>query len=69
MLLSPVAWAELIELGVLDGDDTCVLCRERPQILVDVAREPVLLCALHAQAVAQTIQIDLQELAGPPALA
>jgi hypothetical protein len=60
MLLSPVAWAELIELGVLDGDD---------KILVDVAREPVLLCALHAQAVAQTIQIDLQELAGPPALA
>ncbi len=65
MLLSPEAWAELIELGVLEGDATCVLCRERPQILVDVAREPVLLCALHARDVAQTIQIDLQELAGP----
>jgi hypothetical protein len=54
MLLSPVAWAELIELGVLDRDD---------RILVEVAREPVPLCAHHAQAVAQTLQIDLQELA------
>jgi hypothetical protein len=65
MLLSPAAWAELIELGVLEGDATCELCRERPQILVDVAREPVLLCADHARAIAQSIQIDLQELAGP----
>jgi|KBSSwiStaDraftv2_1062776.scaffolds.fasta_scaffold1663891_2 hypothetical protein len=69
MLLTPEAWAELIELGVLEGDAACALCRERPQILVDVAREPVLLCALHARAVAQTIQIDLQELAGPLAAA
>ena len=63
MVLSDELRRELIELGLLDGDETCALCRERPFILVDVARAPVLLCQAHAQAVTAQLQADLAALA------
>ncbi len=67
MVLSDQVWRELIELGMLDGDETCALCRERPIILVDVARAPVLLCERHARAVVAQLQVDLEQ-AAPPEL-
>ena len=59
MVLSEAEWRELIELGALDGDETCALCGERPLVLLDVARAPILLCAVHAQEVAKQLQRDL----------
>src|SRR5258707_576546 len=38
MILTGDVWAELIELGVLTGEETCALCFEPPRVLVDVAR-------------------------------
>lgn len=69
MMLSKAAWDELIELGVLDGQETCALCSQRPLVLVDVARAPILLCAAHAYATLQTIQNDLQGWAMHPGAA
>ena len=65
MLLSTTVWNELIELGLLGGDETCALCLAPPQVLVDVARAPILLCPAHARATLQQIQDDLQSLAAP----
>ncbi len=61
MLLTAQAWHELIELGVLDGDETCALCREHPQILLDAARAPVLLCPAHARTLAEQLLADLKQ--------
>jgi hypothetical protein len=63
MVLSTEVWAELIELGLLDGQETCALCREHPWVLLDVARAPILLCASHAQATLDQLQSDLQHMA------
>jgi hypothetical protein len=62
MVLSDQAWQELIGLGLLDGDETCTLCRERPHILLDAARAPVLLCPAHARVLADQLLADLQQL-------
>jgi hypothetical protein len=62
MVLSGVMWRELIELGMLDGDETCALCRERPRVLLDVARAPILLCAAHTRAVIAQLQADAAQL-------
>ncbi len=62
MVLSAQVWHELLELGVLEGEETCALCRERPQILLDAARAPVLLCPAHARALAQQLLADLDQL-------
>jgi hypothetical protein len=62
MVLSALLWHELIDLGVLEGHETCALCRERPQILLDAARAPVLLCPAHAQAIAGQLADDLNQL-------
>ena len=62
MVLSAQAWHELLELGVLEGDETCALCRERPQILLDAARAPVLLCPAHARVLADQLSADLKQL-------
>ncbi len=62
MLLTAQLWHELIELGVLEGEETCALCRERPQILLDAARAPVLLCPAHARRLADQLVADLQVL-------
>ena len=59
-MLSEAEWRELIELGVLDGDETCALCRERPLVLLDVARAPILLCAVHADEVMKQLRHDLE---------
>ena len=63
MVLSDNVWAELVQLGLLDGQETCALCRERPSVLVDVARAPILLCTQHAQATADQLLADLAALA------
>jgi hypothetical protein len=63
MVLTGDVWVELIELGVLDGQETCALCPERPLLLLDVARAPVLLCAEHARRVSAQLQADLSQLA------
>jgi hypothetical protein len=65
--VSTDVWAELIELGVLDGQETCALCREQPCVLVDVARAPILLCASHARTTLEQLESDLQQLAHPAA--
>jgi hypothetical protein len=62
MVLSDDVWAELISLGMLDGKETCALCRERPLVLVDVARAPILLCAAHARETAEHLLADLRAL-------
>jgi hypothetical protein len=62
MVLTAQVWHELIDLGVLDGEETCALCRERPQILLDAARAPVLLCPAHAQVLADQLFADLKQL-------
>jgi hypothetical protein len=64
MVLSADVWAELVQLGLLDGDETCALCRLRPTLLVDVARAPILLCRDHAHTVAEQLLADLAAL--PP---
>jgi hypothetical protein len=66
MLLSSETWSELTELGVLEGQETCALCAERPQILVDVARAPILLCPAHAQSTLAQLQADLHDCAACP---
>ena len=75
MVLSSNAWSELtlapaasagVELGVLEGEETCALCAERPLILVDLARAPILLCPAHAQATLAQIQADLDDWAMRP---
>ena len=63
MVLSDDVWAELVQLGLLDGQETCALCRERPSVLVDVARAPILLCVRHAQATVDQLLADLAALA------
>ena len=62
MLLTQAVWRELLELGVLEGDETCALCRERPLILLDAARAPVLLCPAHARALAGQLLADVADL-------
>ena len=69
MLLSSAAWQELIDLGVLQGEETCALCFEQPAILVDVAKAPILLCPAHARATLAQIQRDLEVWAARPAAA
>ena len=69
MVLSGEVWGELIELGVLSGDETCALCGERPVLLIDVARAPILLCPAHANATLRQLQTDLQDSAARPAVA
>ena len=59
MVLTNELWTELIQVGLLDGQETCALCRERPALLLDVARAPILLCVPHAQAVAGQLRSDL----------
>ena len=66
MILTGDVWAELIELGLLTGAETCALCFEPPRVLVDVARAPILLCAAHAAATLQQLQADLQVLDRAP---
>ena len=63
MVLSEQMWRELIDLGVLEGDETCNLCREQPRILLDAARAPVLLCPAHAQLLAEQLLTDLKYIA------
>ena len=65
MVLSAQVWHELLDLGVLEGDETCALCRERPRILLDAARAPVLLCPEHAHKLAGQLNADLQQLSQP----
>ena len=59
MVLSEDVWRELIEVGLLEGEETCALCRERLVVLLDVARAPILLCATHAREVSLKLQNDL----------
>lgn len=66
MVLSDNVWAELIQLGLLDGQETCALCPAAPSILVDVARAPILLCLAHAQATAAQLAADLAALSPAP---
>jgi hypothetical protein len=35
MVLSEDVWAELVSLGMLDSQEPCALCRERPLVLSD----------------------------------
>lgn len=60
MVLSGDVWREL---GMLDGHETCVLCRERPLVLLDVARAPILLGAAYARHVIRQLGSDLEQLA------
>jgi len=60
MMLSSDVMGELIELGLLNGDETCALCAERPVLLVDVARAPILLCPAHAASTLRQLQSDLE---------
>ncbi len=71
MVSSSEVWSELIELGLLSGDESCALCAERPAVLVAqrLARAPILLCPAHAHATLQQIHIDLQALSVHPGAA
>jgi len=60
MVLSEDVWRELMEIGLLEGEETCALCRERPVVLLDVARAPILLCAEHANQIIAQLQNDLE---------
>ena len=60
MVLSEDVWRELMEIGLLEGEETCALCRERPVVLLDVARAPILLCAEHANQIIAKLQTDLE---------
>jgi hypothetical protein len=62
MLLSEMVWRELTEVGLLEGDEACALCAERPLILLDVARAPILLCSAHATDVVRQLQGDLEKI-------
>ena len=62
MVLSAQVWGELLDLGLLAGDETCALCRERPRILLDAAKAPVLLCLAHARLLADQLNADLHQL-------
>ena len=62
MVLTGEVWGELIELGLLTGEETCALCFEPPRVLVDVARAPILLCPAHALSTLHSLQADLQAL-------
>lgn len=62
MVLTPTLWHELIDLGLLDGAETCALCPAAPHILLDVAKAPVLLCPTHARNLVALLQADLQQL-------
>jgi len=64
MRLSETVWRELMEVGLLEGDEACALCPDRPVVLLDLARAPVLLCTKHATEVSRQLQEDL----APPAL-
>ena len=66
MVLTGAVWGELIELGVLSGEETCALCFEPPRVLVDVARAPILLCPAHVLTTLQQMQADLQALDSLP---
>lgn len=61
MLLSEMVWRELMGVGLLEGDEVCALCPERPLVLLDVARAPILLCTAHATEVVRQLQVDLEE--------
>ena len=62
MMLTAELWRELLEFGLLDGNETCALCRERPVVVLDVAQSPVLLCESHTRKVVEQLQKDLEEL-------
>lgn len=62
MVLTPILWHELITLGLLEGTETCALCRAAPHILLDVAKAPVLLCPAHARELITHLQADLHQL-------
>jgi len=66
MRLSEMVWRELTELGLLEGDEACALCPDRPVVLLDLARAPVLLCTKHATEVARQLQADLAPEPGFP---
>jgi len=63
MRLSSDVMGELIELGLLNGDETCALCAEPPVLLIDVARAPILLCPTHAATTLRQLQTDLESCA------
>ena len=66
MVLTGAVWGELIELGLLTGQETCALCFEPPAVLVDVARAPILLCPAHALSTLNSLQADLLALDSAP---
>jgi hypothetical protein len=66
MVLTRAVWSELIELGLLNGDETCALCPQPAVVLVDVARAPILLCPQHARSTLQQLQADLHDCAAEP---
>ncbi|HLE27365.1 MAG TPA: hypothetical protein VI793_04565 [Anaerolineales bacterium] len=61
MVLTEDVWRESLDLGLLDGDETCALCHERPVILLDVARKPTLLCETHVHTVVEQLLNDLKD--------
>ncbi len=66
MVLTGAVWGELIELGLLTGQEACALCFEPPAVLVDVARAPILLCPAHALSTLRALQADLLALDTAP---
>lgn len=56
---------ELLELGVLAGDETCVLCDADPVILVEVGHTPLLFCQPPAREIGEQLLNDGAGLAPP----
>ena len=61
MTLTAELWRELLDFGLLEGNETCALCRECPVVMLDVAQSPVLLCEDHTRKVVEQLQKDLEQ--------
>lgn len=60
MILDRILWNELVEIGVLTGEETCLRCGLPPAVLWDNAHAPVLLCLQHARELHGELGHDMQ---------
>ena len=49
MYISPEKRNELIETGVITGNETCAMCEKEPVIIWAIDPGPLLLCGEHTQ--------------------
>jgi len=66
MMLTAELWRELLDFGLLEGEETCALCRERPVVMLDIAKSPLLLCEIHTRQIVEQLQNDLEKVGSEP---